>query len=93
MVNFKCFHPFRYLGENQMVLFVEIEKEVNAAKEYLKQIEEEAMEMADRLKLDGQRRVGLESKFKNAYSALDKTVEQPLKEAKVDSKMGIKKLA
>jgi hypothetical protein len=44
---------------------------VNDIKEYLKQIEIETMEMADRLKLDAQKRWGLEDKFKKAYAALE----------------------
>lgn len=80
-----------------MVLMI-VAKEANTIKEYLKQIEEEAIEMADRLKLDAQRRVGLEDKFKHAYAAIDnllKTEEpdlEPPKVAKVDMKTGIKKV-
>ncbi len=81
---------------NVMVLIVDIPKEVNAVKEYLKQIEEETMELADRIKLDGQRRAGLEGKFKNAYETLDLIKpEQPktrVVDAKVDIKTGIKKV-
>jgi hypothetical protein len=73
-----------------MVLFDE--KEVNAIKEYLKQIEIETMEMADRLKLDAQVRWGLEDKFKKAYAALeiqDSTpkIVLPPKVMKIDAKI------
>jgi len=64
---------------------------------YLKQIEEECFEMADRLKLDAHRRNGLESKFKNAYASLEKkpepvklTVKQP--EQKKEEKTSYKKI-
>lgn len=82
-----------------MVLFDE--KEVNAVKQYLKQIEDEVAALADRLKLDGQIRWGLEAKFKGIHDILDKPkpVEQPKIEvnieprvAKVDVRTGIKRV-
>jgi hypothetical protein len=80
-----------------MVLMVAKEKEVNAIKEYLKQIEEETIEMADRLKLDAQKRWGLEDKFKHAYTAIENLLktEEPEKPkvAKIDVKTGIKRVS
>lgn len=78
-----------------MVLVV-VKDEVNTIKEYLKQIEMEAMEMAERLKLDGQVKWGLDNKFKQAYAAIEKLLkpdeepERP-KVAKVDVRTGIKR--
>lgn len=69
-------------------------EKIDAIKEYLKQIELETMEMADRLKLDAQRRWGLEEKFKKAYAELDiKEPEDKPKVAKIDMKSGIKKMS
>jgi hypothetical protein len=80
------------LGENHMVLML-MEKEVNAVKEYLKQIEIETMAMADRLKLDSQTRWGIEDKFRHAYAALEiKAEPEPPRVAKIDARAGIKRV-
>lgn len=75
------------------------EKEVNAVKEYLKQIEEEVSALADRVKLDGQIRWGLEAKFKGIHDILDKPAQPKIevnvvepRVAKVDVRTGIKKV-
>lgn len=77
-----------------MVLIV-TEKEVNAIKEYLKQIEQEAMELAESLKLDGQKRWGFQEKFRKAYEAIDAIKPEPEKPkvAKIDVRTGIKRVS
>lgn len=82
-----------------MVLLLNIVKEVNETKIYLKQLEDETTNLIEMIKLGEPQKSGIYNKIKQVYDHLDNILKEAAKEeipapkyAKIDMSTGIKKV-
>lgn len=82
-----------------VMVFMGILKEVNEAKFYLKQLEDETKALIEMVKLGEPQKSGVYNKIKQTYDHLDNILKEAAKEetpapgyAKIDLSTGIKKV-